>query len=84
MIKDSDEIVRNNQVFFEKIRRSSIQNIYSYGFSYSSVDEAQIEELCASINEGKDASKIVWYFNVFDEKNQKARLYEEIIRRLGF
>lgn len=85
MQKDSEGIVRTNHDFFAKIANASIQDIYSFGFSYSLVDQPQIKAVCDVLNNGEDRTiNMLWHLHAFDEKGNKNKKYMEQIRRAGF
>lgn len=65
MKKDVESIIINNCKFFRGLR--DIDEIYTYGFSFSDVDEPYIREICKSI----DKNKVIWFFNNWDFKNHK-------------
>ena len=83
--KDSEGIVCKNKNFYNKIENSTINNIYSFGFSYSRVDEPQIREVCRALNRKKNRTReMTWYLNKYDEQGNKNESYKKIIRKLGF
>lgn len=83
--KDSEGIIYSKRDFYDKIEKSNIDNIFSFGFSYSLVDQPQIRELCRVLNGGGNRTKaMTWYLNIFDEKGHKNEKYKEIVRGLGF
>lgn len=57
---------------------SNCENIYSYGFSYSSVDLPYIDVICGFIKN----KSVKWYNNYHDIKDIPS--YEEKIRKSGF
>ena len=57
---------------------SNCENIYSYGFSYSSVDLPYIDVICGFIKN----KSVKWYNNYHDIKY--IPIYEEKIRKSGF
>lgn len=64
--------------FFEGLT-SSVDSIYSFGFSFAEVDEVYIEEICKRV----DTAKITWYMNDYDGPDKRAE-YQELIRRCKF
>lgn len=78
--KPAENISRCHE-FFDKIsdRKSSIQEIYSYGFSFSDVDLPYIIEICRRL----DTSGMIWYQNDYSKKDE---LDENLlkIKRCGF
>ena len=75
--KDTAKALGQSTQFFNKL--SNISEVYSYGFSYSKVDEIYIKEICRHIS-----SKAIWYLQVYDEKANKNKESEGIIRACGF
>lgn len=77
--KPVEKIIKENrtQFFLNSIR--DVTKIYSYGFSYGSVDIPYIFEICKHI----DSCKSTWYFNDFssDEETEK---YKKILQNCGF
>lgn len=67
-----------NIKFFKKIAASDIKNIYSFGFSYSEVDEYYLSKLMAFI----DSDRVTWYLDNYD--SDKEQQYVEILYRNGF
>lgn len=56
-----------------------ITKIYSYGFSYGSVDLPYIVEICRHI----DTRNITWYFNDFSSDDE-IKKYQKIVLNCGF
>jgi len=76
--KKTEEAIKLKWHFFEALKNVNITEIYSYGFSYSTVDHIYIIKLCNLI----DTSKVVWYLNDFDEDCHET--YCEKIISAGF
>lgn len=76
--KDTKSALEHHKEFFQSLS-SSINKIYSYGFSFSKVDEIYIRELCSRLN----TSIIIWYLNGYDDENVRND-YKDIIRKCGF
>ena len=55
-----------------------VEEIYSYGFSYSDVDMVYIKKICQSVS----TDSIVWYLHSYD--NSKADIVKSKIRACGF
>ena len=60
----------------EHNKQLEVDNIYSYGFSFSEVDLPYIRRICGSI----ETDNVVWYINDYD----KVKCYRSIIKRCGF
>ncbi|WP_425806635.1 bacteriophage abortive infection AbiH family protein [Desulfitobacterium sp. Sab5] len=75
--KNTKKAIEDNIDFFNEIS-SSIDKIYSFGFSFSKVDEIYIEEICNKLSTGN----ITWYLNDFDISNHKQ--YLDRIQSCGF
>lgn len=59
--KPTKEIIHNTDVF-KKIRSYNIVNVYSWGFSFSNVDQCYIREICKSL----DTNGVTWYIHDYD------------------
>lgn len=68
-------IIRENKEFYDSID-SSIDEIYSYGFSFSDVDLPYIKEILKRVN-GKI---ITWYLNKYDNKETICENINKIIK----
>lgn len=76
--KPVNEIISKNSELWDILRKSEIQEIYSFGFGFGKIDEPYIEKICNIINEN-----CIWYLNDYDnEKEIKKK--EKIIRKSGF
>lgn len=75
--KDTDEAIQTHSSFFEELSEG-VSAIYSYGFSFSKVDEPYLREICARV----DTSNLVWYLDDYD--TSKHEEYKKTIRRCGF
>ncbi len=60
MRKDTEKAFRNNTDFFNRL--GSIEEIYSFGFSFSDVDMEYIDAIRSRVN----VEKVIWYFNKHD------------------
>jgi hypothetical protein len=60
LIKQTAEIMNKENVrdFFKMIETGNIQTVYSYGFSFSSVDLPYVKEICKHLS-----SDVDWLFN---------------------
>ncbi|OQD35991.1 bacteriophage abortive infection AbiH family protein [Bacillus toyonensis] len=75
--KDTQKIIEQRQDFFDNL--SPIENIYSYGFSFSNVDLPYIKEICNKL----DTINITWFLHDYHEKEVRDR-YRKVIRECGF
>ncbi|WP_312699268.1 bacteriophage abortive infection AbiH family protein [Sedimentibacter sp.] len=64
--------------FFSNLNSHNIDNIYSWGFSFSEVDLCYIKEICNIL----DTTNITW--NLHDWRNKGATKFEHILRQCGF
>lgn len=77
--KDTDKQIKKNKRFFQKLN-DSVNKVYSYGFSYSSVDMVYIKNIISRIS--KDS---IWYFTEFEAKNtEELQRRKNILRENGF
>lgn len=74
--KDTKKIIEETDLFKEL---DSIENIYSYGFSFSEVDLPYINEICFRL----DTSQMTWYLNDYEEEVVRKE-YKKKIRKCGF
>lgn len=75
--KDTAGAIENHQDFFD-ILSSSINKIYSFGFSFSEVDQVYVKEICRKL----PTKDIIWYLNDFDLDQHNH--YKGVIRSCGF
>ncbi|KGO13684.1 hypothetical protein NZ45_11700 [Clostridium botulinum] len=75
--KKTNEIIKTS-IFF-KMEFSDIDEIYSYGFSFSKVDMPYIEEICNKVN----TKNVTWYLNDYGPDETREN-YKKIIRKCGF
>lgn len=76
--KNTEEAIKKNQKFFNSLS-DSINKIYSYGFSFSKVDQVYIKEICKKVS----TTKIIWYLNDYDSCEERDK-FKDIIRSCGF
>ncbi len=74
--KDTETVIRENKSLFKSF--DVVDEIYSYGFSFSDVDMVYIEEICNVIS----TEDIVWYIHDYDKC--KFEIFKEKIRKCGF
>ncbi|BBI34943.1 bacteriophage abortive infection AbiH family protein [Cohnella abietis] len=75
--KPTEKIIRKNESFFNKL--TNVNEIYSYGFSFSDVDLPYIRK----IRESTDTTHVVWYLSRFG-KAEEHEEYKTKIRKCGF
>lgn len=78
--KDTCECFAHHLEFFERVKYSEIEDIYSIGFSFSEPDLFYICKLCKLI----DTEKVTWHLAKFNEKNKDNETYIKRIRDCGF
>lgn len=76
--KDTNKVIRNNSKFFKKQTLEDVSNIYSFGFSFSDVDQIYITEICKYINN----KNVIWFLNNYDKKRNEE--FKKIIEECGF
>ena len=77
--KDTDRQIRKYSKFFKNLD-SSIDKVYSYGFSYSKVDSPYIKLVIDKIS-----PNTTWYFTEFETKNAESLRIKKIrLRKYGF
>ncbi|MED3550316.1 bacteriophage abortive infection AbiH family protein [Cytobacillus praedii] len=75
--KNIMEIIGSSSLFFNELK--SINNIYSYGFSFSEVDLPYINEIIKKVN----TENVTWYLSGYDHK-EVIEKYIEVIKTCGF
>ena len=79
LYKDTKKQIKKYRDFFRKID-SSINEVYSYGFSYGMSDITYVKLIIENI-----AEDAVWYFTRFDSMNKEFMRRTKIkLRKLGF
>lgn len=76
--KDTNNALQNNHKFFESL--STVDKIYSIGFSFNSVDMVYIQEICRQI----DSDKVVWTFNNHGLDEKELESIKNSIRKYGY
>ena len=74
--KDTVGIIHKNEKFFWQL--SDVQEIYSYGFSFSEVDMVYIKEICNYL----DPASVTWFINSYDSDNNPE--FRDKIEAYGF
>lgn len=75
--KDTSSALRQHQYFFDAINEEC-DKVYTYGFSFSEVDQIYIKKICEKLSD-----HAVWYLNDYDDVQKRER-YTKIIRACGF
>ena len=74
--KDTQTVINQNKALFKAF--GAVDEIYSYGFSFSDVDLVYIKEICST----SPTENIVWYINDYD--SAKFDVFKEKIIDCGF
>lgn len=74
--KDTDCQIVENKSFFEKILDSQIENIYSYGYSFSEVDQPYIAQVCKSLGDTREKTWTTFLYNKKDSRRISKALKE--------
>ena len=79
--KDTTTPMKKYNKFFKKLKlNSSVDKIYSYGFSYSKVDSIYTKELIK-----RTSPETTWYFTEFDAQDKESLRVKKIkLRNYGF
>lgn len=76
--KDTIGAIEKHKYFFDDID-STVDKVYSYGFSFSEVDNVYIKSICERLTN----PDVVWYLNDYDNQKQRNN-YKNIIRKCGY
>lgn len=76
--KNTADIAEEHNGFFEELPKQQIKKIYSFGFSFSEVDQIYLR----IIFEKLDTSNITWLFN--SHKKESIENYKGILKECGF
>lgn len=74
--KDTINSLEKYRSFFDSV--SGVGRVYSYGFSFSDVDQIYIKEICLKLPK----TKVIWYLNEYD--GDKIEGYKKTIIACGF
>lgn len=74
--KDTQNVINKNKDIFKAF--GEVDEIYSYGFSFSDVDMVYIREICRK----SPTENITWYINDYD--NEKFDYFKRKIIECGF
>lgn len=77
LCKPVQDIIENNLEFFTGLH--NINTIYSYGFSYGSVDKPYIKKICSCIK----TSNSKWSINSYPSEEEKNE-YKKFIKECGY
>ena len=77
--KNTTEQMHLHADFFDKIKNTNIEKIYSFGFSFSTVDLPYLQRVCTLI----DTKQISWGLNTYDNASQRL-VYINTVKGLGF
>jgi len=76
--KDTTSAIRQNKSFFEDLMKEPIDKVYSFGFSFSKVDEIYIKEICKSLSQD-----VIWYLNDHNTPAERKQ-HQQLIVSSGF
>lgn len=76
--KDTTSAISKNKEFFEDLMKEPVDEVYSFGFSFSKVDEIYIQEICKSLSED-----VTWYLNDHSTP-EELKKQQEVILLSGF
>ena len=77
--KDTDAVVKKHACLWDAILKSSITDIYCFGFSFSNVDLPYISKISSLIGNNETCS---WHLNTFSHEDNE--YFERVIRECGF
>ncbi|MDP9726543.1 hypothetical protein J2W44_005655 [Priestia aryabhattai] len=77
--KEVEEALEDNSDFFISLENAHIEEIYSYGFSFSKVDTIYLKEICNRIN----TEDITWYFNDHNAEKEHPK-FKDVLRECGY
>jgi hypothetical protein len=76
--KNTEAAIKGKQDFFNNIAES-VDKIYSFGFSFSKIDEVYIMEICSKL----PTAHVTWYLNDYDDIAKRTE-YTKVIKSCGF
>lgn len=76
--KDTVSAIKRNKTFFENLMKDPVERIYSFGFSFSKVDEIYVKEICKCLPQNA-----TWYFNDHNTQAEREQ-YQKLILSCGF
>lgn len=74
--KNVELCIKNNEVFFEMLKESDIDNIFSYGFSFADVDLEYIQKIISLI----DTNNTTWFFESYPGKKELTNYHNKLIK----
>ena len=74
--KDTEGQIAENKSFFDRIQNSQIDKIYSYGYSFSEVDQPYIAQVCKSFGDTKSKTWTAFLYNKKDSQRISKALKE--------
>lgn len=80
--KNTQKAFWDNQEFFIKLQKASMESplsIYSFGFSFSEVDQYYLSKICEII----DTTSVCFYMNNYDD-DKKRQGFSEVLYECGF
>lgn len=79
LVKDTDQQITEHKNFFNRISTGDISQIYSFGYSFSDVDQPYMKKVCEALG---DTSAKAW--TVFLHNPDDKQRFHSAIRNAGF
>lgn len=79
LIKDTEQQIVEYEGFFDRISAGGISQIYSYGYSFSEVDQPYMKRVCDALGDTKGKTWTVFLYDARDRNK-----FQEAIRDAGF
>ena len=78
--KNVEDILKEKRTidFLNRIEKTNVEKVFSYGFSYGDVDMPYMKEICKHLG-----NKAIWSFNNYDSE-EKISVFEDKLRKAGF
>ncbi|TYQ12889.1 UNVERIFIED_CONTAM: abortive infection AbiH-like protein [Acetivibrio alkalicellulosi] len=76
--KKTLEAINKNKFFFHRLS-NLVSRVYSYGFSFSEIDQIYIKEICSRVL----TESITWYLSDYEDANQRNHIMK-VINLCGF
>ena len=78
--KNVEDILKEKRTidFLNRIEKTNVEKVFSYGFSYGDVDMPYMKEICKHLG-----NKAIWSFNNYD-REEKISGFEDKLRKAGF
>lgn len=77
--KNTKGAIATSQAFFQDIS-NVVNEIYSFGFSFSKVDEVYVQEICRRMS----TAHVTWFLHERNNNDDESSKYQAIIRSCGF